>query len=219
MDRSTGTGSTPSDAKRWLVAIVLQLCILMLVLGYVSVQTGSLSSLTAWSLTSAAVASLLYATSLSMGTVGYYTGWRGSRHGYQKQIGLLAYGWSIFYCATLLVLYPETYQNLAEHFFTADVLLGLAAMHIFSAMTLTSVSSVARHLAPATIKFILGLGFVGYAFLVMRAVLIEFDVWLNWVSTMEGFPPGRMLLSVLAVTVLLLRASIPFHRRFHQKSQ
>lgn len=220
MKSAPATNELPSDTKRWLVALTMLFCFGCIVSGYVFAQRGELSSLTAWSVASAAVASLLYATSFSMGILGYYAQWQVSRHGYQKQLGLLAYFCSLFYCCTLLMLYPETYlPGRADELLTTEVLLGISATGIFTGMALTSVPSIARRLTPETIKFILGLGFVGYALLVVRAIFIEFDLWLHWFSTLEGFPPGRLVLSLIAFAVLILRASIPFHRRFARREQ
>lgn len=213
--KALATSELPTETTRWFVALTTLLCFGLLVTGYVFAQRGEAGSLAAWSLISAAVASLLYATSFSMGIIGYYARWQVSRHGYQKQLGLLAYFCSLFYCGTLLILYPESYHpSRADDLLTLEILLGLCAMDIFTAMALTSVRPIAERLTPETIKFILGLGFIGYALLVIRAIFIEFDLWLQWFSDFEGFPPGRLVLSLIAIIVLLLRASIPFHRRF-----
>jgi len=78
---------------------------------------------------------------------------------------------------------------------------------------------VAPHFTWDTIKFVLGLGFVGYALLVIRAILVEYPVWAEWIATFEGFPPGRLVLSVIAMVVLILRISIPITLSLKKKPE
>lgn len=161
------------------------------------------------SLITASTASLLFATSLSLGSISYFTGWPNMRLGYQKQIGVLAFWYSFVHCITLVVLYPELYgTGLPQHFFSADVLLGLISMTIFAAMVLITTPLLSSRVTKETIGFVLGLGYVGYALLVIRAILIEFPLWLNWYETWSGLPPGRLILSVIALVVLTMRVAV-----------
>ncbi|MEX0910102.1 MAG: hypothetical protein WDZ75_02280, partial [Candidatus Paceibacterota bacterium] len=124
------------------------------------------------------------------------------------------------YGITLLILYPELYASgLIDNLWTADILFGLSAMAIFTAMALINAKPFAPYFDWSTIKFVLGLGFVGYALLVIRAIFIEFDLWVVWLSALEGFPPGRLVLSVIAIGVLLLRISIPIHHSITAKRE
>lgn len=219
--RASGTvTSGPGEAIKWSVALLLALLLTAAAAGYVYIVFGTVSTLMSWSFISAAVASLLFATSFSISSANYYIGFPNARHGYQKQIGVLGFWVSLIYSATLPVLYPEIYwYGLPDNFFTADVLLGLAAMVIFGSMVLINSKPIAPHFSWSTIRFVLGLGYLGYALLVMRAVFIEWDLWEAWLTTFEGFPPGRLVLSIIAIGVLLLRFSVPIHKAFSSKAK
>lgn len=207
-----------SDKRRWFVAFMVMSAIALPVYWYLGLAFSTTSTLFKFSYGAAAIASLMYATAFSMGSISYYIGWPQMRWGYQKQIGLMAYIWSFVYAVTLVWLYPELYgSGLSEHFFSSDVILGLSAMVIFTAMVIVPSKRFAPQFSPETIKFVLGLGFVAYALLVIRAINIEFDLWWQWLVTLEGYPPGRLVLSVIALVVLLMRISIPIHLMFKKK--
>jgi len=207
-----------TNSRRWLVATGVMLIILIIVLLYVTWTTGNLVTWQTWSFVSAATASFLYATSFSMGSISYYVGWPDMRQLYQKYIGLWAYFLSLFYCLTLLILYPGIYLfGFLDNFFTPDILLGLLAMGIFTTMVVIPSLYSARFFKPETIKFTLRLGYLGYVFLVVRALIIDFEIWLQWLTTLEGYPPGRLVLSFVAVCVVLLRLSVPIHKFYKTK--
>ncbi|MBI2618154.1 hypothetical protein HYW58_01755 [Candidatus Kaiserbacteria bacterium] len=215
---SSATELGPSEAVKWSVALLIALCLTLGSTVYVYIVFGTVGTFMSWSFISAAVASLLFATSFSVSSVSYYTGFPNVRHGYQKHIGVLGFWVSLFYSLTLLVLYPETYwYGLRDNFLTADVLFGLTAMVIFGAMVLINSKPIAPYFSWNTIRFVLGLGYLGYALLVMRAVFIEWNLWEAWLTTFEGFPPGRLVLSVIAIGVLSLRLSIPIHKALTAK--
>ena len=205
----------PTTLQKWLFAVGAGTVFTAVSVGYLFLIGVSLQLLQTWSFIAAAVSSLLLASALSYGSIGYYTGWVNVRSGYQKQLGVLAFYIACVYCVTLLVLYPETYvTGFSKNIFSADVLLGMAAMSIFAAMVLVGTKTAAQRLSFPTIKFVLGLGYVGYALLVMRAIWIEWDVWALYLGAFDTPPPGRLLLSVVALCVLLLRVSIPVHKYF-----
>src|SRR3989338_893354 len=206
------TFTIPSESKKWLVAVSITLTLTVLCAGYTAFIGIDLLSLQAVSFVSAAVASFLFALALVASSVSYYTDWPNMRCGYQKQIGVLAFWIAVAYCVTLILLFPEQYSyGLSNNQFTFDVLLGGTAMIIFASMVGINSKLVAPHFSWDTIKFVLGLGYIGYALLVIRAVLLEWDLWEVWLVTFDGYPPGRLVLSVVALTVLLLCISIPVH--------
>lgn len=215
MEHAVIPTTTITNKTRWLVAIGLSILFVVFAIIYIWVGY-ELSLFQSISFAAASTASLLFATALSMGSFSYFTSWPNMSYGFQKQIGIMAFWWSLFYSITLVVLYPELYwTGLSKHFFSADVLLGLCAMIIFTAMVLTSVSWIASRLSRPTIFFILGLGYVGYALLVIRAILLEFPLWLEWLDLLSGPPPGRLMLSIIAFLVLTLRlaSAIDKHRK------
>ena len=208
----------PSDAFKWTVALIVALLIAAPVTIYINLMRGELFTLTAVSFTLATIASFMYAMSFSSSSFSYYIGWPNMRDGYQKQIGVFAFWASFAYSLTLLVLYPETYYyGFFDNLWTANVSLGLMAMFIFGLMTVINSKPVAKYFTWDTIKAVLGLGFIGYALLVVRAAIIEGDLWVHWLTTFDGEIPGRLLLSIVAIGVLLLRLSIPVHIKLFGK--
>lgn len=168
----------------------------------------------------AAAASFLYAMAFVSGSMSYYIGWPNMRDGYQKQIGITGFWLSFAYSVTLLILYPDFYlYGFFDNVWTWDITLGLSAMAIFGAMTLINSKPVSPYFTWDTIKFVLGLGFVAYALLVIRAIFIEFDLWVYWLTTFEGDIPGRLVLSVVAVAILLLRISVPIHKKLFPRER
>lgn len=203
----------PSESKKWTVAILIAVALTIGCAGYVSITGANIFSLQGWSFISAAVASFMLALALGSGSVSYYFGWPNMRLGYQKQIGVLAFWVAIAYSVSLVILYPETYwTGFKDNFMTADILLGSLAMLIFAIMVLINSKTIAPHFSLEQIKFMLGLGYVGYALLVIRAILLEWDLWEVWFKTLDGYPPGRLILSLVAVGVLILRISVPIHK-------
>lgn len=205
----------PSDAFKWAVAVVIALLIATPATFYLEYMRGELFTLTTISFTFATVASFMYAMSFASSSFSYYIGWPNMRDGYQKQIGVFAFFASFAYAVTLLFLYPETYYyGFWDNLWTANVSLGLMAMFIFGLMTFINTKPIAKYFSWDTIKAVLGLGFLGYALLVLRAAIVEGDLWIHWLTTFEGEMPGRLLLSIVAIGVLLLRLSIPLHIKF-----
>lgn len=213
MKTKTQKPAGSSDSKKWLVATTIATLLFGFHMVYILNFTSTTLLLIGVSFALAATASFMYALAFASGSVSYYIGWPNMRDGYQKQIGVMAFWLSLAYSVTLLVLYPETYYyGFVENFWTWDITLGLTAMIIFGSMTLINSKPVAPYFTWDTIKFVLGLGFVGYALLVIRAVFIEFDWWVAYLTTFEGDIPGRLVLSVVAVLVLLLRISVTIHK-------
>lgn len=207
------TVTNPSEVKKWTVAVALGLLSGALSSWYMVYVYGTFGTLAFWSSVSAATASFLLAMAFAAGSVSYFTGWPNMRLGYQKQIGVLAFWLCLFYCFTLLALFPEIYYyGFWDNLFTPDISLGLLAMVILGAMTVSNTKFMSRFIAWDTVKFILGLGFVAYAALVMRAVFLEWPQWEAWLTTFDGFPTNRFILSMIAIVVLLLRVTVAIHR-------
>ena len=216
------TGATPppgpSEVKKWSVAIAAASFLFGTHMVYILSFTSTQDVLMATSFAMAATASFLYAMAFSSGSLSYYIGWPNMRDGYQKQIGVMGFWFSFAYSITLLILYPNFYfYGFFDNLFTWDISLGLIAMIIFGAMTVINSKLVSPYFTWDTIKFVLGLGFVAYALLVIRAVFIEFDLWVYWLTTFDGDIPGRLVLSAVAIAVLLMRISVPLHIKYFGK--
>lgn len=202
-----------NEVTRWLIAIALSGVFFLGALGYIGIGYPNVSVLEMFSFAAAAVSSLLLACALSIGSLHHFCGWPDIRWGLQKQIGIVAFWWALGYTLTLPVLYPELYwSGLPYHFTSVDVVAGLSALIIFAAMVVVPSSAVAPFVTKPTVGFILGLGYVGYALLVIRAIFIEWDLWLAWFSAPEGLPPGRLFLSLIALLVLALRVAVAVDR-------
>lgn len=216
MEQTPSPNTITTDKLRWLVALALTFVFSLFGLLYVTSGYAGVRTLELISYVAASTASLLFATALSMGSVSHFTGWPNMRAGFQKQIGITAFLVSLLYTATLPILYPELYwTGLPGHFFSIDVLLGVSAMGIFTAMVLINTPLIAPHVNLSTIYLVLGLGYVGYALLVIRAIFLEYPLWVEWFVDVSGLPPGRLLLSSIAFAVLALRVvvAIDKHRQ------
>lgn len=220
MMSDTPTHDQPREAAKWLLAYVLMMVYGTAFAGYL-VWAGALPaySLAFWSSLSAATGGLMLATSFAASSVSYFTGWPNMRLGYQKQIGVTAFWLCVVYCVTLLWLQPDIYwYGFLDNLATANFILGLSAMGIFGLMVTLNSKCIAPHLGWPTISFFLNLGYVGYAFLVMRAIILEWPIWMDWLSTLSGLPTNRFILSVLACVVLLLRLAVIIDKRIHPRS-
>jgi hypothetical protein len=216
----TNYSKSVTERKKWIFACLLSFFYFIPAFLYISYAGISSSVLMVLSFITASTASLLFATTLSLGSISHFIGWPNMKLGYQKQIGVLAFWYSCFYCITLLVLYPEVYwHGFFSNFFSADILLGSTAMVIFTTMVLINSKVVSPHIPRETITFVLGLGYVGYALLVIRAILIELPVWSVWFETFSGPPPGRLVLSVIAFGVLILRLAVAVDKHLHPSLQ
>jgi len=210
----------PSDQTKWLIAIGIATVLLVGSMLYIPLALPDSSFLMSFSFALAAGASFMFALSFSASSFSYYIGWPNMKDGYQKQIGVTAYWLALAYSLTLPYLYPELYwSGLKDNLFTPDVILGTTAMIIFTAMTAINSKFLSPYFTWDTIKFVLGLGFVAYAMLIMRAVFIEWPLYEDWFRTFDGFPPGRLVLSIVGMGVLFLRLSIPIHIALTKKSE
>lgn len=206
----------PSEGCKWLVAFYFALAYGALVTGYFFgfrlFATIDLAFISAWL---AATAGFMLATAFAASSVSYFFGWPDMRVGYQKQIGVMAFWLCFVYCVTLLLLEPTVYYyGFWDNLLTHNFILGLSAMVIFGLMVVINSKPVAPNLSWETIRLFLNLGFLGYAFLVMRAIFLEWPLWVEWVVTLSGLPSNRLILSILAVLVILLRLAVILHRRW-----
>lgn len=203
----------PSDAKKWSVAFGFMLGYGALVTAYFQTFYAFGFDMSFWVASTAAVGGFMLATSFAASSVSHFTGWPNMKLGYQKQIGVLAYWLCVAYCFTLLASDPATYYyGFFENLGTPNFILGLSAMTIFTLMVAINSKLFAGRVGWPTISLFLNLGYVGYAFLVMRAILLEWPLWVSWFTTFDGLPTNRFILSVLAMVVLLLRLAVIIDR-------
>ena len=211
----------PSELVKWLFAIVCLAVYGTVVAAYfVLIGRPMGFGLGFWSSWLAATAGFMLATSFAASSVSHFTGWPNMRLGYQKQIGVTAFWLCFIYCLTLWLVEPEVYWfGFWDNLGTPNFILGLSAMVIFGLMVIINSKPIAKYVEWPTISFFLNLGFVGYAFLVMRAILLEWPIWSEWFMTFSGPPTNRLILSVLAMVVILLRLAVIIDRRYiHPRS-
>lgn len=207
------TAPMPSEARKWTIALLFMSVYGALVTMYLQSFFTVGFSLAFWVSATSAVGGFMLATSFAASSLSHFTGWPNMKLGYQKQIGVLAYWLCLAYCFTLLAFDPATYYyGFFDNIGTPNFILGLSAMGIFTLMVAINSKPLAKHFSWPTISLFLNLGFVGYAFLVMRAILLEWPLWVTWLTTFEGLPTNRFILSVLAMIVLLLRVAVIIDR-------
>ena len=209
------TIAKPTEARKWVVAGYFTLGYGTLVAWYLTQVAGvSLAEPSFWLSFLAATAGFMLATSFSASSFSYFFSWPDMRKGYQKQIGVMAFWLCFVYCVGLLVVEPDIYYyGFWENLATPNFILGLSAMTIFGLMVAINSGPIAPYFSWDTIRLFLNLGFLGYGFLVMRAILLEWPLWVEWMTTFSGLPTNRFILSVLAISVLLLRLAVIIHRR------
>lgn len=206
-------------AKFWKGALAIAIGFWSLTTLYAWGYNGGYS-LSVFAQSIAAASALLLSASLSLGTLGYYFDVLDTWVGYRKYFGLLGYYLALFYSILLLFLKPDRYfYGFFENLFTPDFVFGLLAMAILTGMALISNNRAMMLIGPKLWRQLLGLGFVAYASLVIRAVFLEWDLWMGWLTAPSGLPPARLVISILAIAILTARASIPFHRSFSSRTK
>lgn len=211
--------STPSfTAKLWKNSFWVALVTFLFFTGYVYFLDVSFS-LVSWSKVVAGTSGFLLAYSLSLSTLGYYFNFLDSKVIYRKYLGLLGYYFALFYSVMLLFVNPDRYfYGFFANFWSADFVLGLSAMAILTVMALVSNNSALKFLGPARWRAILRLGYLAFFLLVVRAIILEGDLWSSWLATESGLPPVRLLLSVVAIFVIFTHYAIYFSEWLKKKS-
>ncbi len=207
--------------KLWLHSCSIALAIAAFFFLYVSYLDGPFT-LVSFAKVMAGTANFLFAMSLSLSSFGYFFNFLDSKIVYRKYFGLLGYGAALAYTLLLPVLRPERYgSGLAEYFWTSDVLLGLAAMAIFTGMAIISNDRAMLAIGPVRWRNLLRLGYVAFFLLVIRAVMNESnpigadprpEYWSLYLQSFDTLPPTRFLFSVVASTVIFLRLAVEFDR-------
>jgi hypothetical protein len=158
----------------------------------------------------AGVSGIFLAMSFSLGSFSYYWNFLDSKLIYRKYFGLAGYYFALAYVAVAALIFPEIYvYGFRENFFTIDIFLGSSAMAIFTMMAIISNNQAMHILGPQRWKFLLGLGYIAYALLVIRGIFLDQAAWAPL--------SVRMILTVLGTIVLLFRVSVPFHKTWYNK--
>jgi DMSO/TMAO reductase YedYZ heme-binding membrane subunit len=205
--------------KFWRTAWLLGFCLYAIALLYVY---GADHTFSAMSLSKALAATggLLIGFSFALSGFAYYFNFLDTKVAYRKYLGLVGFWFALAYTLSLFFVDPDKYFfGLFHNLLTADVLLGLGAMLILTFMALISRTRAMQWLGPPRWRKLLRLGYLAYAMLVVRAVVVEWDVWTAWAENPAGrLPPPRLVLSIFAVGILLFRGSMIVSQFFRKKN-
>ncbi len=180
------------------------------------------SSFTLLSLASilAGTSGVLLALSFSLSSLGYYFDLFDRWIVYRKYLGLSGYYLALLYTVLVITLNPQFYlTHFGQNIFGIDMSLGFLAMFIFTGMAIISNNTMMLLIGPKLWRQLLGLGYIAYAILIVRAILLDSSKWIEWIASDFSLPPIRLILTVLGLIVLLFRASVPFHKAWFNKIQ
>jgi DMSO/TMAO reductase YedYZ heme-binding membrane subunit len=207
----------PAERRLWYRSIFFTGVVFGLLVLYSLLYTGDASAL----MLSRAVAGtggILIGLSFLLSSLCYFFDFADTKIGYRKYLGLIGYFFALAYSCMLLYIEPDRYLfGFFENFFSADFLLGITAMLIFTGMALISNSSMMMKIGPARWRVLLRFGYLAYGMLVVRAVILEQYEWGMWLSTFATLPPPRLLLSVFAIFVIGMRVAVMISKALSQK--
>lgn len=226
-DTASNVVPTPGGMKQtlWRNSFIVAMGCFVFFFGYVSLIDRPLSG-ASWAKMFAGTANFLLAMSLSLSVFGYYFNFLDAKVTYRKYLGLIGYFSALIYSFSLPFLRPERYgPGLVDYFWTSDVLLGLAAMSIFTLMACISTDRMMIWIGPARWRALLRLGYLAFFLLVVRAILGNTEPigadprpenWLLYFQTFDTLPPPRLLFSLVAIGVIFARLSVEFDKRQRQ---
>ncbi len=168
----------------------------------------------------AATAGFLLGFSFALSGMSYFFNFLDSKLHYRKQLGLVGYYFALVYSLTLVFRFPEKYGNgLTSHILDGEVLLGFGAMAILTMMAIISHPQAVHILGATFWRILLRMGYIAFILLIIRAVMIEGEIWQVWFSTMETVPPPRLVLTVFAIAVIVLRIILQIAITFFPKKK
>lgn len=197
------------ELKSWGKSIAYALIFFCFFTWYVFVYFGSFT-LVAVSLIFAATGAVLIGSSFALSGIGYYFNFLDKEVYERKYLGLLGYFFALTYTFMLPFVNPELYwYGIPKNLFSADYILGIGAMLILTMMAIISNKSMMLKVGPQRWRKLLRLGYVAYAMLIARAIVVEGRVWYVWFFELSmSLPPPRLLISIFAALVILLRISV-----------
>lgn len=193
--------------KLWLKSLPFTLGVFDFWLIYVWISRGRVTLLEISNVV-AATAGILIGLSLGLSGLCYFFNVFDRFIIFRKYLGLTGYFLALFYSFLLLSLNPEHYFfGFWNNLLSPDFILGLGAMTILTMMALIStraaIVALGRYWRP-----LMRLGYLAYFLLVLRAIVLEYGIWLDWLNSLDSLPPPRLLLSLFAVGVITLRIAL-----------
>lgn len=207
----------PTAQQLWRHTFAATILIYVYALSYALLYSSTFSNVPMVTAT-ALTGGMLIGLSFALSGICYYTNIFDTFIIYRKYIGLTGYFMALIYALALPVLYPDLYgSGLLSRWYEPEILLGITAMAIFTIMTIASHVKIIRMLGSRKWKLIMSCGYFAYTLLIVRAYILEHTVWIEWFTHPAGLPPPRLLLSIYAVSVILLRLSIPISKYLHHR--
>jgi len=209
------------NLKLWIGPMLLALILLAFTNIYNLVYFGAISTKSIVEATAGAAAFLI-GISFSLSSMSYNFNFLDNKLAYRKEIGLLGYYLAFIYSILLALTNKEKYiTNFSANLLSWDFVLGLTAMTILTAMAIVSINKVMIKITPAVSRKILRLGYFAYLLLITRAIILEHETWLNWYSNINSLPPARLVVSIFAIIVIILRITmaVSIYRKDHKKMQ
>lgn len=166
----------------------------------------------------AGTSAILFGASFSLSGFCYYWDFLDKKICYRKYLGLAGFWFALAYSISLLIVDPQRYLfGFWDNFFSADILLGLASMVIFTFLAIISNDKAMMKLGPKNWRKLMRFGYLAWLLLVFRAWAIEKDLWMSWLNSLTSFPPPRLLLSIFVLAVILFRLSIEINKKIKTK--
>ena len=216
-DTESKKKSTLVLAQLWIHSFLFGIILFLLLSFYAYIQSAEYKLLE-FSQAIATTAGIMISSSLGLSSFCYYFNVLDSKIKYRKYLGLIGFWLALLYSILLPVLDPDRYwYGLSTNFFTADILLGITAVGILAFMAVISNKKMMQAMGVELWRKALRLGYVAIFLLVVRAGILESDSWMAWITSLDTLPPLRLLLSIYAVLVILMRISLEFSKKNKRK--
>lgn len=218
MDEQKNTSASQAiESKTWVLSACFALFIFDIFFFYVFIASGPFTLLSTSNVI-AATAAIMIGSSFALSGLCYYFTILDRYIFYRKYLGLIGFWLALLYSTMLLFVNPERYfYGFFENIGSLDFILGLSAMTIFTMMALISNKWAMLKIGPKNWRRLLRLGYLAYGMLVIRAFDLEKDMWTQWLQMPGGLPPVRLVISLFAVLIILLRISLIFSKHFKSK--
>ena len=201
----------------WIHSMLFATIVYVILVEYIFIQKGYLN-IFFLNEAIAGTASIMIGISFAFSGFGYYFDFLDTKIAYRKYFGLIGFWYAFLYTFILAVLNPQKYvYGLFIHFWSVDIILGCVALMIFTFMALISTRWAMRRMGVVYWRRGLRLGYFAYILLIIRAVIIEGDMWRDWFAYPHSLPPVRLLGSIFAGGVLFFRGSMIISDFFHKR--
>lgn len=197
----------------WSASLVAAAVLLVVLLIYTFIYNGAINLL-AISQAIAGTAGFLIGISFLLGPLAYFYKPAGPKVAYRKYIGLTGFWLALTYSVLLIFVDSNKYFfNLFDNIGNIEIILGLGAVTILTFMALISNRWGIRLLGPRLWRWGLRLGYIAYTLLIVRGYILEKTIWYDWiVGNANGLPPPRLLLTIFALGVILLRIIVTIQK-------